>query len=352
LRWGPGSESGVGDNEGMRVRETAIREGHQIFTNELTRFAQRAGDSRIAGLIGEVDAPLRVAVRGRDGVGLRTVASALAAAGTTVTDDDTAADVCVVVVAEALKPEDRAMLRQGRPTLVVLNKADLAGFGAGGPIVVADRRAIELQTLTGVPTVSMVGLLAVAALDDQLVAALHTLTAEPADLTSTDGFLAAGHSLPVSVRTRLLDTLDLFGVAHGVLALQQGTAAEALPAVMRRLSQIDRVLARLAAVGAEVRYRRVRTALVRLRAMAAIGAPALAEFLSSDEAVVAVMAAAVDVVQAAGLSVDPDDQPPAHLRRALQWHRYSRGPVNRLHRHCGADICRGSLRLLRRVETR
>ena len=150
------------------------------------------------------------------------------------------------------------------PTLVVLNKADLAGFGAGGPIAVADRRAAEIQALTGVPTVPMVGLLAVAALDDELVTALHTLTAEPADLTSTDGFLSTGHSLPLSVRTRLLDTLDLFGIAHGVLALQQGSEAAVLPAVMRRLSQIDRVLARLAVVGAEVRYRRVRTALVQL----------------------------------------------------------------------------------------
>ncbi len=335
----------------MRVFETAIREGHQIFTNELTRFAERAGDSRITALIGNIDGPLRVAVRGRDGVGRETVAAALAGAVTIVTDDDETADVVVVVVAEALKPEDRAMLWAG-PTLVVLNKADLAGFGAGGPIAVADRRAAEIQALTGVPTVSMVGLLAVAALDDDLVDALHTLTAEPADLTSTDGFLSARHSLPQSVRTRLLDTLDLFGIAHGVLALQQGTEAVALPAVMRRLSRLDRVLARLAVVGAEVRYQRMRTALVQLRTMAACDTPALTEFLSGDDAVLAVMAAAVDVVQGAGIPVDTDDKPSAHLRRALHWHRYSRGPVNRLHRHCGADICRGSLRLLRRVEAR
>lgn len=350
----------MGDNEGMRVCETATREGHQIFTDELTRFAERAGDLRITALIGEVHGPLTVAVRGRDGVGRGTVAAALAGAGVAVVDDAAGADVDVVVVAEALKPEDRAMLGPGScrssrprsPALVVLNKADLAGFGAGGPIAVADRRAAEIQALTGVPTVSMVGLLAVAALDDELRTALHTLTAEPADLTSTDGFLSAGHSLARSVRTRLLDTLDLFGIAHGVLALQQGTEAAALPAVIRHLSQIDRALPRLAAVGAEVRYRRVRDALVRLSALAARGTPALAEFLSGDEAVIAVMAAAVAVVAAAGLPVDTDDEPLAHLRRAQHWHRYSRGPVNRLHRHCGADICRGSLRLLRGVGAR
>ena len=63
------------------------------------------------------------------------------------------------------------------------------------------------------------------------------------------------------------------------------------------------------------------------------------------------MAAAVDVVAAAGLAVDRDDQPSAHLHRALRLHRYSRGPVNDLHRSCGADICRGSLRLLRRAQS-
>jgi hypothetical protein len=327
------------------------REGHQIFTDELTRFARRAGDSQISAIVGELARPLGVAVRGRDGVGRATVAAALAAAGLTIVDAGMAADVDVVVVAEALKPEDRAMLGS-TSSLVVLTKADLAGFGAGGPIAVADRRAAVIQALTGVATVAMVGLLAVTALDDDLVAALGTLTAEPADLTSTDGFASAAHSLPQSVRTRLLDTLDLFGIAHGVLALQQGAEAAALPAVMRRLSRLDRVLARLAAVGAQARYERVRSALVRLQAMAASGTPGLAEFLTRDDTVIAVMAAAVDVVEAAGVPVASDDEPQAHLHRALHWHRYSRGPVNDLHRHCGADICRGSLRLLRRVEAR
>ncbi len=333
---------------------TTIREGHQIFTDELTRFAHRSGEpwtaALIADLIADVGGPLRVAVDGRDGVGRATVATALAAAGVTVADE-TPADVAVVVVAEVLKPEDRAMLGGG-PTLVVLNKADLSGFGAGGPIAVADRRAAEIEARTAVPAVSMVGLLAVASLDDELVAALQVLTAEPIDLRSTDGFLSDDHSLDRDVRARLLDCLDLFGIAHSVLALRQGADAAELPATLRRLSRIDRVVARLAAVGAEVRYRRVRSTLTRLRALAAHEVPALAEFLSGDDAALAVMAAAVDVVEAAGVTVDPADEPAAHLRRARQWQRYSRGPVNHVHRDCGADICRGSLRLLLRAERR
>lgn len=335
----------------MQVCETATREGHRIFTNELTRLAGRTGDPEVSALVDALHMPLRVAVGGRDGVGRGTVAAGLRSAGVTIAGDHADADVHVVVVAETLKPEDRAMLGAG-PTLVVLNKADLAGFGAGGPIAVADRRAADITALTGAPTVPMVGLLGVAALDDALITALRVLTAEPADLTSTDGFLSADHILPRPVRARLLDTLDLFGIAHGVLALRQGADDSALPAVLRRLSQLDRVMTQLVAVGAEVRYRRMRTALLPLRALAARGTPAIAEFLSGDDAVIALMAAAVDVVQAAGLVVDDDDKTSTHLNRALHWHRYSRGPVNQIHRQCGADICRGSLRLLRRAETR
>ena len=52
---------------------------------------------------------------------------------------------------------------------------------------------------------------------------------------------------------------------------------------------------------------------------------------------------------AAGVRVDRGEGTAAHLRRAVHWRRYSRGPVGALHRSCGADIARGSLRLLGRV---
>jgi hypothetical protein len=57
------------------------------------------------------------------------------------------------------------------------------------------------------------------------------------------------------------------------------------------------------------------------------------------------MAAAVDVVEAAGMKVDRCQDAAGYLRRAVSWQRYSRGPVAGLHRACGADIARGSLRL-------
>jgi hypothetical protein len=317
-------------------------------------------------IIRRIAAPLRVAVRGRDGVGRGTVAAALAAAGVTVTPDVGAADVQVVVIAEALKPEDRVMLRVDPPTLMVLNKADLTGFVAGGPLALAHRRAADYRALTGVPTVPMVALLATADLDGELISALHTLVRQPADLTSTDAFVQSEHPLSQEVRRRLLGTLDRFGTAHAVVAIgdrarvgvpparraggerdRPRADAAALPTLLRRLSQVDRVVAQLDATGAPVRYRRVRAAMAELQALATqSGDERLTEFLSTDETVLAVMSAAVDVVEADGVVVDRGDDAASHLRRAIHWRRYSRGPVDALHRSCGADICRGSLRLL------
>jgi hypothetical protein len=322
-------------------------EGRHIFADALTRFAELNRNPRLTPIIRCVAGPVRVALRGRDGAGCGTVAAALTAAGVSVTADDSGADVDVVVIAEAPKPEDRAMLRTDRPTLVVLNKADLTGFGAGGPLALAHRRAADYRALTGVPTVPMVALLATAVLDAELVSALQVLVRNPADLTSTDAFVHSEHPLPHEVRRRLLVALDRFGIAHAVVAIGEGAGAAALPALLRRLSQVDRVVAHLEAAGAPVRYRRMRAAVAELRSLAVqSGDERLGELLSTDETVLAVMAAAVDVVEAAGIAVDRGDDAPSHLRRAVHWRRYSRGPVDALHRSCGADISRGSLRLL------
>lgn len=319
-------------------------EGREIFADELKRFADRDGDPRLARISRRVSAELPVAVHGRRGVGVSTVARALAEAGTAVSDTG---DIAVLVIAEVLKPEDLAALadlrRGGTPALIVLNKADLAGSGPGGPVATAHRRADQLRRVAGVPVVPMVGLLAGTGPAPHLVPALRELAAEPADLTSPDAFLRSSHRVPVDVRAELLATLDRFGIAHAALALSRGTGADGLPALLRRLSEIDQVLAALDSVAAPLRYLRVRRALAEIRAL---GGVAAGRFLAADDTVLAVMSAAVDVVQSDGLVVDRGADPGAHLRRARYWRHYSRGPVNALHRSCGADIARGSLRLL------
>lgn len=348
-------------------------QGHQIFGDELARFADGLVDPRVTAIARRTAAPLRVAVRGRRGVGRRTVARALGRVGSasgiaadlqpTSAAPDPGVDAVVYVVAEVVKPEDaHAIATAGRPVVAVLNKADLSGRRGDGPIAAARARCADLSALIGVPMEPMIGLLALDELDgpedNALWAALHTLATNPGAAACLDGsfagFLAADGPVPAGVRQRLLDTLDLFGTALAVAAIRQGRTPAQVRTLLRRMSGVDAVLARLGALGAEVRYQRVLAAVAELEALAAGGGELgdrIGGFLSRDDTVVARMAAAVDLAEAAGLDPgDPeptgvDRDPAAHLPRAVRWQRYSRASASELHRACGADIARGSLRL-------
>ena len=337
-------------------------DGRWPFTDELMAFASdtpATPSARIAPIIERLRRPVRVAVSGRRGVGRGTVEAALRARGARVVPTAAACDVRVLVIAEAFKPEDATLLAaHPQPTLIVLTKADLSGSDGAGPLATAKRHAEGISARTGVPVVTMIGLLATgAALDEPLIGALRTLVAVPADLSSVDRFVTADHPVDRVLRARLLDRLDRFGIAHAVLALAEGADPAAVEARLEKLSNVDGVLVGVHAEAAPVRYLRTQQALTELRSLAVDSDDAaLADFLTADATVMAVMAAAVDVVEAASGSVgsvergDSGGGADAHARRALRWSRYARGPVSAMHRACAADIVRGSLRMLDRVE--
>jgi len=333
-----------------------IGQGHHIFVEALAQVAAEAGEPRLRQLVAGLREPPRVGVRGRAGVGCRTVVRALHTAGVRLAQPGETPDVDVYVLAETLKPEDRAALAgSGRPCVVVFNKADLTGFGGGGPTALAAARCRRLRDLTGQRTQPLVALLAVAGLDgavvdDMMVDALRILATEPADLGSTDRFVDGPHQLSRQVRERLLAELDLFGIARAVVAVRHGAGKAAVGAALREASGIDAVVAAVESAAAPVRYLRIVNSVSLLAELTAgaDGAP-LAERLAGDDVVLARMAAAAGVVQDAGMTVDPADDRAAHLRRAIDWQRYSGGPVTPLHRACGADIARGSLRLWERA---
>ncbi|MGO9511369.1 MAG: hypothetical protein ACLPXZ_30050 [Mycobacterium sp.] len=342
------------------------------------RFAAESADQRVMAIAERAGAPLRVAVHGRPGVGCRTVAraldKALMSAGVTVTSSSSSQDVLdIYVLAEVVKPEDRraiqAIADARRPVLAVLNKADLGGWlSHGGPA--AHARCAQFSELLGVAVEPMIALLAVAGLDDldpDLWAALRTLAAHPGGLAaldgpegSYDGFLAADLPVPAADRRRLLETLDLFGTALGIAAVQGRKTPAQARALWRKVSHVDAIVDKLVgtvnAVGAEARYRRVLDAVAELAALAVsagdLGAP-ITEFLSHDDTVVARMAAATDLTRALGLedAEYPEDLG-GSLPRAVRWQRYSRGPISDVHRACAADIARGSLRLWIRGSSR
>lgn len=95
-------------------------------------------------------------------------------------------------------------------------------------------------------------------------------------------------------------------------------------------------------------YLAVRRALAEIDTVAGeLDDDRIAAWLSGRDVVLTAMAAAVAVLESAGLSVDRRNDAVAHLQRARYWRSYSAGPVCDLHRRCGQDISRGSLRLLR-----
>lgn len=93
-------------------------------------------------------------------------------------------------------------------------------------------------------------------------------------------------------------------------------------------------------------YLAIRQALAETAAVAGeLADDRIGTWLSDQAVVLTTMAAAVAVVESAGLAVDRGDDAVSHLNRARYWHSYSAGPVLELHRRCGRDISRGSLRL-------
>lgn len=298
----------------------------------LNHGAVALGEVELGRAAAELAAPVRVGVTGRSGAGRSTVARALRGAGLEA-DENGTADVAVYVFVERLTPEDRGELAAVRqPCVAVLNKADLAGFGGPGPMATAASRCARIQRETGLPAVALAGLAASAVIDDGLRDGLGSLVQEP-------------DRVEPEVRRRLLAELDLFGIATAVAAIAAGADIED---ALRRTSGVERLVAALDRAASAVRYRRAVAAVTALAGPAAYSTR-IADFLAGDALVLARMASATKVVEAAGLAVGPGRTRADHLAAAIAWQRYSHGPVSDLHRACGADIARGSLRLWART---
>lgn len=296
------------------------------------------GDRRCAEIAERLAVPHRVSVTGRRGVGRRTVAHALAHSGLSVTTAADA-DLRVHVIADVVKPEDHAAVdAAGQPLLMVLNKADLVATSApgrrhGGPTAAARARCAQLSARSGTPVEPLIGLLAVAQLDDRQWAQLRAL--------------AGGHTVASVDHGRLVDRLDTFGIRQATTAIRHGATRAEVTGLLRDLSGIDAVVGLVHALGAPLRYRRVLGAVAELETMA-VTDRRIGEFLAHDDTVVARMLSALDAAEADGLDVDRADTAAAHLRRARHWQPHRRGPAG-LRQACGNDIVRGSLRLWSRV---
>lgn len=276
----------------------------------------------VVGTMSDVAGSVRVGVVGRVGAGRRTVTRALRGAGVTASPDAVDADVDVYVFVESLNADDLAALASTkRPTVAVLNKADLAGFHGHGPMAVAAERCRELRRATAVPVRPLSALLAVAGTDaavlDPALRAIRMLDTAPA-------------RVPDGARRLLATHLDLFGTAAAVSAIRSGARPAQVAGLLRTLSGLDEVCAEIDRAAAVLRYRR----LCSMQPAA-----------PDDDATLARMTAAVAVVRAAGAPDVSGSTRADQLRRAVHWQRYARGPVSALHRACAMDIARAALRL-------
>lgn len=304
-----------------------------VFVSDLAAHADVGAQPAILPIVARLSRPLRVRTTGRPGVGRRTLDAALRDAR--LTPVDSAAEVGVLVIAEAAKPEDcLATAEAAGPVLIALNKADLLGTAARD-------RSSRIAEATGRPVVPVSALLAAADLDGDQIAALQVLAAGPVVLDSVDAFRTAPHALDSGTRAQLLAALDLFGITAAIEALRSGSDPAALSTLLRRSSNIDELLAGIHAVSAQLRYRRLRSAMTQLRALAArTDDQRLERLLVTDNAVLAVAEAATEVLRADGVDTEPGEP----LQRARRWQRYGQGPVGDLHRSCSRDIVRGALR--------
>ncbi|MBB4855357.1 hypothetical protein HNP40_002758 [Mycobacteroides chelonae] len=347
--------------------------GFEVFRATLDRFATRPevrqvhGGQRIHDVAVRAGDPLRVTVRGRAGVGVTSVIAALGRAlpvedgpghalvEVPIPSESLMADVDIVVFAEALKPEDRAVLEvSNAPKVLILNKADLTDPGtARGPWTAAVERCAQYRAETRVPTLPLSAHVPLVTVDDGMVEALKLMVDSPADSSSVDAFVACTHEVPVAMRQRLLHELDLYpmGCAIGALRQVPSLAAPGLTSLLRDLSGIDAVVDAIRAAVAQGWYRRMRTVLTELRKIGATGVLPMQidSFLNSDDVVVAAMQCAVDAATAAGIPVERSDHAEDHRYRAEHWRRFAAGPVNATYAAMGTDIVRGSLRLWRQA---
>ena len=152
----------------------------------------------------------------------------------------------------------------------------------------------------------------------------------------------AGHHdlVAAAVRCRLLDRLDLFGIARAVLELRAvpDLPAAGLRRVLRDASGIDAVLGQLDVAIAEVRYRRLCGVAAELEALAAAD-PDAAALLYDERTVAARESAAAAVVQSAGVAIGG----PGAVE-AQRWRRYGDGPVTALQRAAATDLARWAMR--------
>lgn len=313
-------------------------------------------------------APVRVVVSGRTGVGKSSVRAALSVRGDNDTgvvgpdlilteaasidvprapDPDLDGDVVVHVLAGGLHQADidaiaSADRRDDTTVVVILTKADSIEDPGGVAELMSERLGTRVLPLMSTIATNVAH--GRPPSFDSLRPVAHAVTADM--LLTPERFLAADIAISRRERSELLEYIEPFGVAIVAAALKDNPAADdaILRALLARTSGIDDAARAVGSAVDGIRVDRQGRLLRRLAELSAhdpAGNAAIEQYLTTDEAVVAVMRAAL---RACG---EPEVDSPTYLA-AQQWHDRFRSARDPGQARAALAIARGYTRIAAR----
>ncbi|EFV11989.2 hypothetical protein [Segniliparus rugosus] len=260
------------------------------LVSSLRSAAERAG-AREAAAVDElartISAPIRVAVKGREGVGRSKVVQALAPmlarelhfVESDLGQSQDPPEIVLHVLAAAARGADKDASKAVDNTMAcgLLNKCDTISIpGDAGLWDQASEAAARSTRELGYPVFPAVALLATAVVDSQMFGWLQSIAdADETTPPSAELFLGAGRNSPVGTaeRERLVREIGIYGLycAFGALRLDSYRTPEALTAMLRGLSGFGPFLPCLQSLAVRARARRISEFLAKMEQAADLG---------------------------------------------------------------------------------
>ncbi|MGL6234999.1 MAG: UbiD family decarboxylase [Segniliparus sp.] len=286
---GPRDIGGGGQGTWGAYRWSSRGEANALVSS-LRAAAERSGPRALAAAdeLGKVlSAPIRVAVKGREGVGKSKVVQVLAPplegelafVECDLEQSQEPPEIVLHVLAAAARSADKDASKAVDNTMAcgLLNKCDtISTPGDSGLWDQAGEAAARSTRELGYPVFPAVALLANASVDAVTYGWLQAIAdAEETMPPSAELFLEAGRGSPVGTaeRERLLREIGIYGLycAFGALHVEAYRDPEVLTDLLRELSGFGAFIPSLQGLAVKARARRISEFLAKLEQAAALG---------------------------------------------------------------------------------
>ncbi|ADG99263.1 conserved hypothetical protein [Segniliparus rotundus DSM 44985] len=314
------------------------------LVSSLHASAEQAGPRAVAAVdeLGRVISdPIRVAVKGREGVGRSRVVQALAPplegeldfVESDLGHGQSPGEIVLHVLTAAARSVDKDASKAVDTTMAcgLLNKCDaISTPGDPGLWDQASEAAERSSAELGYPVFPAVALLANAVVDEQTYQWLETIAdGDETTPPSAELFLEAGRNSPVGVaeRERLLREIGIYGLycAFGALRIEAYRDPQVLTDTLRELSGFSAFLPCLQGLAVRARARRISEFLAKMEQAASLGVlrDEIEAILAGGPVARLRMDAAwgSGVLDEADLALGPDalDDPQAALQEAIRF---------------------------------